>query len=229
MSTSDTDRAFREIIKSHERPFRTVGDMVYEVLRDSIQRGVFEPGERLRQDHLADQLGVSRIPVRSALLQLETEGLIRLHPYKGATVNELSADEMRENYEIRGILEAHALRKAAGTSTPERIAELKLLAQELNEIRDGEEFLLKRMDFYHQLYDGDRHPQLVTLIEKLRSDAGRYWLHRNVDYVSRPGERDHVPILEFLAEGDVEGAIGYLQEHLDRVSAQLVELMARDG
>lgn len=221
-STAD---AFRSIIDRHERRFRTVGDMVYEVLRESIQTGVFTPGERLRQDQLAEELGVSRIPVRSALLQLESEGLITLHPFRGATVNELTADEMRENYQIRTLLETHALRTAAEAMTPERLAELTAMAQQLNEITDGEEFLRERMRFYHELYDGDHHPQLVTLIEKLRSDAGRYWLHRDVEYVSRPGERDHLKILEFLANDDVEGAVGYLESHLQKVSSQLVELM----
>jgi DNA-binding GntR family transcriptional regulator len=225
MAATEPQPTFSTIVKNHERQFRTIGDMVYGVLREAIQRGVFGPGEHLRQDQLADELGVSRIPVRSALLQLETEGLITLHPYKGATVNELSSDEMRENYEIRGILEAHALRKAAATMTPERVAELQVMAQELNEISDGEEFLRKRTEFYHELYDGDHHPQLVHLIEKLRTDAGRYWLQRKVDYVSRPGERDHVAIIGFLADGNVDGAVAYLQEHLDRVRDRLVELM----
>lgn len=217
--------ALQAIIDRHERPFRTVGDMVHDVLRESVMTGVFAPGQYLRQDHLAEELGVSRLPVRSALLQLEAEGLITLHPYRGATVNELSADQMRENYEIRALLETHALRKAAATMTPERLKTLKKLATELDEVRDGEEFLQRRLDFYHELYDGDHHPQLVSLIEKLRSDAGRHWLQRNVDYVSRPGERDHLKILELLGKNDVDGAVRYLQEHLERMSAQLVRMM----
>jgi DNA-binding GntR family transcriptional regulator len=226
---SAADLAFRTIVNRHERQFRTVGDMVYEVLRESIQTGVFAPGERLRQDQLAEQLGVSRIPVRSALMQLETEGLITVHPYRGATVSELSADEMRENYEIRGVLEGLALRKAAAAMTPERMKELKQLAQELNDVRDGEDFLRMRMRFYHELYDGDHHPQLVALIEKLRNDAGRYWLQRHVDYVSPPGERDHGKILDFLDAEDLDGAVRWQQEHLDRVGRQLTELMAADA
>ena len=231
MATAESpeDRAFRSIVDRHERQFRTVGDMVYEVLRESIQTGVFAPGERLRQDQLAEQLGVSRIPVRSALMQLETEGLIKVHPYRGATVAELSVDEMRENYELRGVLEALALRKAAAAMTKKRMTALRKLADELNAVSDGEDFLRLRMAFYHELYDGDRHPQLVALIEKLRNDAGRYWLQRHVDYVSRPGERDHGKILDFLADDDVEGAVAWQQEHLQRVGARLADLMTRAG
>jgi DNA-binding GntR family transcriptional regulator len=231
MASADvpTEHAFRSIVNRHERQFRTVGDMVYEVLRESIQTGVFAPGERLRQDQLAEQLGVSRIPVRSALLQLESEGLIKVHPYRGATVSELTVDEMRENYEIRGVLEALALRKAAAAMTPKRLALLRRLARELNDVRDGEEFLRLRTTFYHELYDGDRHQQLVTLIEKLRNDAGRYWLQRHVDYVSPPGERDHGEIIEYLVRDDVAGAVAFQQEHLQRVGDRLIDLMARAG
>ncbi|MDX6729868.1 MAG: hypothetical protein QOK49_4673, partial [Baekduia sp.] len=88
MSTGGAEKgapdAFGGIISRHERQFRTVGDMVYNVLRDGILQGVFPAGEYLRQDYLAESIGVSRIPVRSALMQLETEGLITFHPYRGA-------------------------------------------------------------------------------------------------------------------------------------------------
>lgn len=225
---SPTEAAFQSIVNRHGRQFRTVGDMVYEVLHESIQQGVFAPGEHLRQDQLAEQLGVSRIPVRSALMQLEKEGLIKVHPYRGATVAELTAEEMRENYEIRAVLEGLALRKAAAAMTPKKLTALKRMARELNRVRDGEDFLRMRMAFYHELYDGDHHPQLVALIEKLRTDAGRYWLQKRVDYVSRPGARDHGKTLEFLEANDVEGAVRWQQEHLVRVGAQLIELMT-DG
>ncbi|HEX6026056.1 MAG TPA: GntR family transcriptional regulator, partial [Solirubrobacter sp.] len=148
----ESDERFQSIVDRNSRQFRTVGDMVYEVLREGILKGVFAPGERLRQDQLAEAIGVSRIPVRSALLQLEADGLITFHPYRGAVVNKLTPDEMREIYELRAVLEAHALRKAIGAMTPERLAHLEQLARELNAIADGEEFLTRRNEFYGELY-----------------------------------------------------------------------------
>ena len=65
----------------------------------------------------------------------------------------------------------------------------------------------------------------MALIEKLRTDAGRYWLQRNVGYVSRPGERDHLEVLEHIRQGDHEGAVESLAEHLRHVCEQLVEIM----
>jgi DNA-binding GntR family transcriptional regulator len=219
---------FRSIVDRNSRQFRTVGDMVYEVLREGILKGVFQPGERLRQDQLAEAIGVSRIPVRSALLQLESEGLITFNPYRGAVVNKLSAPEMREIYELRAVLESHALRKAVKAMTPERLAHLEQLARELNGIKDGEEFLNRRNDFYRELYDREHQARTVDLIERLRAEAGRYWLERKVEYVSRPGQRDHLHLIEYIREGDIERAVTWLQNHLQRVCDELVALMEED-
>jgi DNA-binding GntR family transcriptional regulator len=217
--------AFRSIVDRHGRGFRTVGDMTYEVIREGILKGIFAPGERLRQDQLAGAIGVSRIPVRSALLQLESEGLITFHPYRGAVVNKLTIDEMREIYELRVVLETHALRKALGAMTPERLEHLDQLARELNDVADGEEFLARRMDFFRELYGGVHQPRAVGMIERLRAEAGRYWLERNVEYVRRPGQRDHMQVLEFIKEGDTEGAVRWLELHLHTVCDELVRLM----
>jgi DNA-binding GntR family transcriptional regulator len=219
---------FRSIVDRNSRQFRTVGDMVYEVLRESILKGVFQPGERLRQDQLAEAIGVSRIPVRSALMQLESDGLITFSPFRGAVVNKLSADEMREIYELRAVLEAHALRKAVRAMTPERLVHLEQLARELNEVKDGEEFLTRRNEFYRELYDGEHQLRTVSLIERLRAEAGRYWLERKVEYVSRPGQRDHLHLVEFIKDGDIDSAVAWLQEHLQRVCDGLVALMEEE-
>jgi DNA-binding GntR family transcriptional regulator len=217
--------AFRSIVSRHGRQYRTVGDMVYEVLRESILKGVFQPGEHLRQDRLAEAIGVSRIPVRSALLQLESEGLITFHPYRGAVVNKLSVDEMREIYDIRAVLEAHALRNAVEAMTPERLAHLGELARALNDVTDGEQFLDLRNAFYRELYDAERQPRLVAMIERLRDEAGRYWLERKVEYVSRPGERDHVSLVALIGDGDVDAAVQWVGDHLRRVRDELIALM----
>jgi DNA-binding GntR family transcriptional regulator len=226
--TLDGER-FRSIVDRNSRQFRTVGDMVYEVLREGILKGVFQPGERLRQDQLAEAIGVSRIPVRSALLQLEADGLITFNPYRGAVVNKLTPAEMREIYELRALLEAHALRKAVDAMTPEKLAHLEQLARELNEIQDGEEFLTRRNEFYGELYDGEHHARTVGLIERLRAEAGRYWLERKVEYVSRPGQRDHLQLIEYIRAGDIDGAVAWLHDHLQRVCDELVALMEEDS
>jgi DNA-binding GntR family transcriptional regulator len=235
MADSGTDPAthdegaFRSIVDRHGRQFRTVGDMAYEVIREGILTGIFQPGERLRQDTLAAQIGVSRIPVRSALMKLESQGLVTFEPYRGAVVNALSAAAVQEIYEIRAVLETHALRKAMTAMTPERITRLEQIAAELNSVENGEEFLQRRAEFYHQLYDVDRQPRLVAMIDRLREDVGRYSLDHNVDYVRPPGERDHAQVLEYLRANDVDGAAQWLRDHLDHVAERLLTRLAHSG
>jgi DNA-binding GntR family transcriptional regulator len=226
MAEPATDLA--AIVDRHGRAFRTVGDMAYEVIREGIRTGVFRPGERLRQEVLATQIGVSRIPVRSALMKLESEGLITFEPYRGAVVNTLSADAARETYEIRKVLEAHALRKAMTAMTPERLARLEELAAELNAVESAEDFLKRREEFYHQLYDHKRQPKLVDMIDKLRGEVARYSIEHNLNYVRPPGERDHQQLLGFLQTNDADGAVAWLHAHLDQVMERLLTRLA-DG
>ena len=89
--------------------YRSVGAMVYDVLRDAILSGVFEPGQKLRQETLAEAIGVSRVPVRSALIQLEADGLVEMQDRKGAVVRSLTVEQVTEIYELRQLLEEHAL------------------------------------------------------------------------------------------------------------------------
>ncbi len=218
----------QSLVYRHQRAFPTVGDMVYQIIRDGILQGAFAPGERLRQDELAEAIGVSRIPVRSALMQLDAEGLITFHSYRGALVTDVTVADMREIYEIRALVEPHALRKAMRAMTPERLEHLEQLARELNEVEDGAEFLALRLGFFTALYEGGEQPLMLGLIERLRMRAGRYWLERDVEYVRGPGERDHTQILGYLRAADADGAAQWLQEHLERLGGQLVELMEQE-
>src|SRR5215216_4305615 len=91
---------------------QTIASMTIKALRDRILRGDYPEGEPLRQDAIADELGVSRIPVREALRQLEAEGLVVFNPHRGAIVSSLSLDEIDEVFALRGDIEAGLIRRA---------------------------------------------------------------------------------------------------------------------
>jgi DNA-binding GntR family transcriptional regulator len=213
--------ALSDIVRRAEVHYTTVGDMAYSVLRQAILQGVLAPGQHLRQDALAETLGVSRIPVRSALLQLESDGLIKLRPHRGAVVSMLTPERVREIYDIRIVLESHALRKAIATMTPERLVRLGELARALDQEEPGDNFVEARISFYSELYDQAGNPLLVDLIERLRGDVGRYWLRRRVV------EPSHEALLRYAREGDAEGAVNWLVAHLEEVRDQLAQLVAR--
>src|SRR3954464_3473882 len=91
---------------------QTIASMTITALRERILRGDYPEGEPLRQDAIADELGVSRIPVREALRQLEAEGLVTFSPHRGAVVSSLSLDEIDELFDLRAQIECDLLAHA---------------------------------------------------------------------------------------------------------------------
>src|SRR5215510_11911893 len=100
---------------------QTIASMTVAALRERILRGDYPEGEPLRQDALADELGVSRIPIREALRQLEAEGLVTFNPHRGAIVSSLSLGEIEEVFELRSTIETDLLRRAVPRLTPEQL------------------------------------------------------------------------------------------------------------
>src|SRR5690349_16661112 len=113
---------------------QTIASLTVEALRERILRGDYPDGEPLRQDALADELGVSRIPVREALRQLEAEGLVTFNPHRGAVVSSLSLEEIDELFELRADIESELLGRAIPVMTKE---ELTRATEVLDEFRDA--------------------------------------------------------------------------------------------
>lgn len=109
---------------------RTISSAVTDDLRQRILSGELESGLQLRQDQLAAEFGVSRIPIREALMQLEAEGLVKLSPHRGATVSSPSLDEIQEVFELRGMLEPMLLMASAPRLTREDFTVLEGLLEE---------------------------------------------------------------------------------------------------
>jgi DNA-binding GntR family transcriptional regulator len=110
-----------------ERPeplVRNASDVATELLRNAIVDGTLEPGQRLKEEELARSLGISRTPVREALVMLQAEGLIDASPNRGAAVRSHSAEELDDLYQLRALLEAHAARRAAARASDELISDL---------------------------------------------------------------------------------------------------------
>lgn len=220
-----TDQKFSVVVDNFSSDYKTVGQMVYAVLREAILTGAFAPGEWLRQESLAEAIGVSRIPVRTALLQLESEGMITFHPHRGARVRTLTAEQVDEIYRLRILLETYALRRAIETMTPERLASLAEMAKQLDDGDEGGEFLELRIAFYRSLYESDRNPLLVEMIEDLRSHVGRYLL--GIRFVAHA--HHHASVVKQIARGDLAGAEEWLTKHLDQVRMGIRDLIVEDA
>lgn len=217
MSDQPIDRSnsqLEELAARLTNGYKTIGEMVYQVLYESIVAGVFTPGERLRQEAIATSIGVSRIPVRSALLQLESDGLVDFHPRRGAVVRSLSTAQLREIYELREVLEPYALKKSLQSMTADRIAALRALAQTLDSNPGGGDFVDVRVQFYRELYNQDENPQLVKIIEDLRGAIGRYLLGWRI---AEKHEHSHADLVDAMASGNAKLAKKVLLVHLAQV------------
>jgi DNA-binding GntR family transcriptional regulator len=215
------DTRFSEVVDQLAGGYKTIGQMVYAVLREAILSGAFAPGEWLRQESLAAAIGVSRIPVRTALLQLESEGLVNFHPHRGARVRTLSPAQINEIYRLRTLLESYALRLSMTKMTPVRLQSLHDLAAQLDEQPEGGQFLDIRVKFYRELYDAENNPLLVEMIEELRSHVGRYLLSFRFDGQHR---NRHLELVNHVESGDLTGAEAWLYSHLESVRAGIQEL-----
>jgi len=215
------DPAIAEVVARLSTRYRTVGQMTFEIIRECILAGVFAPGERLRQEDLAERIGVSRIPVRTALMQLESEGLVSFHPHRGAVVRSLTVEQVREIYELRLLLEPHVLRKSVARMTSARAARLRELGAGLDEHPSLED----RVSFYRELYDAAENPTAVEIIEDLRNAVGRYLLGLHVDHPAG----GHRELARLAARGDADAAEEHLREHLALVRQHIIEALSEEA
>jgi len=107
------------------------GDLAYSTLRSGILGGRYGPGDRLGEIEVAAEIGLSRTPVREALRRLGSQGLVDLLPNRGARVRTWTVDDLEQTYELRAVLEGLGARRAAPRITPEDVAELDRLADDM--------------------------------------------------------------------------------------------------
>ena len=207
---------------------RTVSASVAASLREDIVSGQLESGTRLRQVELAQRFGVSTTPVREALAALQSEGLVRLHPQRGAVVFVPTVEGLREHYEIRAALEALA---AARTAEHFDKAWAKPLEGYLREMRNGPaagRYIELNQRFHTQLYEHCGRPRLVEMISGLR-DASSAYLHiyrAAADFPVKRLDAEHHRILAACLARDPEEAATATREHLENTVEHVASRLA---
>jgi DNA-binding GntR family transcriptional regulator len=221
----DEDHARLSTIIASLRPrHETAQDLALEALREAILVGALAPGERLRQEELAATFETSRIPVREALRALSYEGLVRSEPNRGFTVTGLSADEIEEIYELRTVLESHAVRLAIPLLTESDLAELEGLYEQMVAEADPDRQLIIREQYYLRLYSVTSRPRLIGLIARLRQEVARSLRWKQVQH----SPRHHEVFWEAIREGDADRATGELASHYRKIAA-LLRRVLRDA
>jgi len=206
-------------------------ELVAAVLREAITTGQLRANQPLPQDEIAGQLRVSHIPVREALRQLQSEGLVDYQPNRGATVSALAPAEITEIYQIRAILETAAIRQAAPRLTAAQLEQARAILDRAEQVGDGATWGSLDVDFHQLIYDLGARPRLGEMITGLLRRVDRYWLVHGLMLKYREEfEREHRALLAALERRDSERASALLERHLAGASRRLVaELAAGDG
>lgn len=199
----------------------TAEEMVIAVIRRAVANGLFVPGERLPQDRLARLLHVSRQPIRAALRQLESEGLVEMHPNRGAAVRALSADEISDLYEMRILIETFALSKTVAAVTDSQITDLEGLASVLEASAPAIAWSQARDAFYRALYSIGNTPRVVATIMQFQAEVGRYTTD-----LAETRTQTHRDLLDRVRMGDPELAAAWLESHLREVARALRDRVA---
>ncbi len=129
--------------------------------------GELRPGDRLRQDEIAAQLGVSRIPVREAIISLDREGWVTISPHRGAYVHGLDPDYVRDHYELYGLIYAMAARRATERATPETAAALRDAAREVARTKDADAFAPANAAFVNAVLAMAAAPRLTSVLRTM--------------------------------------------------------------
>lgn len=209
---------------------RTAHELVRDALRSAILTGRLPGGTRLVQTDIAAQLQVSTTPVREAMRDLATEGLIQLNAHRGGTVYQLDQGEVREIYDLRRILEAEAVRRTTRRMTTEDLARFREIIERMEAEDDPFTWAGYNTEFHHTVIRASRSPRLVSLVEALRASAAPY-VAVALRTRNRPLEEhnlQHRQMLECFEAGDAEGAGRIAVEHLD-ATLQQYELVAAES
>lgn len=209
--------------------YKPLREIVFETLRGAILDGTLKPGERLMEVQLAEDMGVSRTPVREAIRKLELEGLVLMIPRKGAYVSGLSSKDIADVFEVRASLEALAAGLAAERIGEEELEALKRFMVEVTvnaEAGDLEKVIQSDTDFHEQIYRASRNNRLVQIINNLRDQIQRF---RSAS-LAHPGRieetlQEHKLLLEAIAERDIVTARRLAQEHIENAESSMMEAL----
>jgi len=214
-------RSRPEPIFSGQHDRRKVTDWVYEELKDAIVDLRLAPGEPLREATLAEQLGVSKTPIRQALTMLEQEGLVETTSFKGAVVAGYSRQDLLEIYELRELLENAAARAAAASMSKDDRARLDRISRESHRLRRGNDaasLAALVSEFDDVLFDQVQNTRIRALIENLRAHLTRIGhLTEGIPGRIEASVDEHEKIVKAIAARDQDLAEQYMREHIRSV------------
>ena len=194
-------------------------DIVFKTLRDAIITGEFQPGERLMEMKLANEMGVSRTPVREAIKKLEAEGLVIMNPRRGAQVAPINEKDLKDILEIRKALESLSCRIACGKVTQDDVKHLRSINRAVAKaVRENDipEIVERDVEFHDAINMITDNARLMKFLGQLKEHLYRYRLEfiKNMENCNTIIE-DHERIIEAIAQKNADVACREIEDHIE--------------
>jgi len=209
---------------------KTMSEAAAAEIRERILDGTYSPEMHLRQDVLAAEFGMSRIPIREALLSLESEGLLSILPHRGAVVVKLSAEEIEELFNMRMLLEPFLFLRSAPHLTSSDFSRLtKTLSEYSAAIREVNVNTWNDLntEFHMTIYKYACSPRIISTVRNLLAECDR---HTRIQLTSITADRkravrEHRKILKLCKQGRYEEGVQLMKEHIDHIRVALIDLL----
>lgn len=207
------------VLGSEQVPPHLARGVIEERLRSAILDGRLPPGTAVRQQELATLFGVSRMPVREALRQLEAQSLLQVVMHKGAVVAPLIGEDAVDTYALRVLLETEALRQSIPLLDAGDIAQARAYIRQLEtETRHAEIGRLNRL-FHMALYSKAQNQKLLRMIEIELNEEERFLrFHLSSMGLGKLTQDDHIALVDAANDRLVDEAVKLLEEHLNHAA-----------
>ncbi len=213
-------------MKTKERITRpNLSDEAYNILANRIINRKLPAGVKLIEDQLAEDLGISRTPIREALNRLAQDGLIELVPRKGAQVSRLKAKDVEEIYELRKLLEGFAAEKATALIKKEELSEIKELVEksESSSERRLEYFLKVDLKLHNLIISRCGNSRLIKILKSLHNFVNSFRiLDAQYDRRIKQAHKEHKTILKALLKKDARLARLLIEQHIENAKKNIL-------
>lgn len=220
---------------THAAELPTLPDIAYAHVRELILKGGLPMDAPLRQERIAKDLGISRLPVREALTRLESDGLVVFRPRRGYTVASLDMDEIREIFELRMVLEEHAGRAATEKRTEADVLELETIFRNMGGMEPNSSEDITSFSMYNRAF----HERLFAITKNSRLCALLGSLHDNAERLTRMGARlvsdlhyaheEHAKIFEAFKEGNAPAVGLHSRDHARQTGERLMAVLRKNA
>jgi len=207
---------------------QTASSAVTQLLRQSIDSGRWVSGTPLRQEEIAAEFGVSRVPVREALFQLHSEGLVQMVPNKGMYVRTPSEADLREWFRLRLMIETDVLSDAVPLHNAATLNRMETVQAALDKARAVADWIAGDREFHEALYAPAQRTESMAIVRRLRHLVDRFYFARMKPSTRAQGwHEEHHALMRAVKRRDAKAAAKVLQAHLAQTERSALAALAK--